>query len=297
MNYLKGYRALGFLALLLALGMAILFPRKHRDEVEVNSGTHSSRATDSAAAAGHVSGMDIPSELGVLNRVTPKANRRLVETKNADANLPSFGDTAILTKAGLIAPPTKLAKEKPKQRVADAAPLVSLKSTDWKGNSDALVNALRARGGLSIDHIAIMNLLLGKELFGWQEIDRDWIGDELMTFLRHDEPERAFATLKSIQESPSAPPAMRDYSIQHISRLVIDKIIAREGSEYIWQTFRKNDAITTSTALISLHRVSEQTPNLVSPDAVIHEAMQLLSSGDERLQVTAQAIVKDTQKH
>jgi hypothetical protein len=168
----------------------------------------------------------------------------------------------------------------------------SIKSEDWKGAANLLVNALRAGDRFEIDHDQLMDFLRGKDLLGWPESYRNWIGDELMTALRQDMPKSAFEDLKSIVADSTAPAAMRDYSVQHISHLVTGGVIGKEGAEYIWQTLEKNDPQTLSTALISLHRLSEQVPDLVHAQVVQAAAERLKESPDERTRITAESILK-----
>ena len=137
-----------------------------------------------------------------------------------------------------------------------------------------------------------MDFLRGKDLLGWPESNRNWIGDELMTALRQDMPDKAFESLKSIEADSTAPAAMRDYSVQHISHLVTSGVIDKEGADYIWRTLEKNDPQTLSTALISLHRLSEQVPDLVSAQDVQAAAERLKESPDERTRITAESILK-----
>ena len=114
-----------------------------------------------------------------------------------------------------------------------------------------------------------------------------------MTALRQDMPETAFGDLKSIVDNPEAPEAMRDYSIQHITHLVTSGTIGQDGADYIWQALKKNDVQTSSTALMSLHRLSEQVPNLVSADKVRAAAERLKNTSDERTRITAESILNN----
>lgn len=168
----------------------------------------------------------------------------------------------------------------------------SIKSGDWQEAANLLVNALRAGDRFEVDHGQLMDFLRGKDLLGWPEGTRNWIGDELMTALRQDMPQSAFEDLKSIEADSSAPAAMRDYSVQHISHLVTSGTIGQEGADFIWQTLGKNDPQTLSTALISLHRLSEQVPELVAAEKVKKAAERLRESPDERTRMTAQSILK-----
>ena len=168
----------------------------------------------------------------------------------------------------------------------------SIKSADWQGGANLLVNALRAGEGIEVNHDQLMEFLRGKDLLGWPESYRNWIGDELMTALRKDMPGSAFADLKAIETDSTAPAAMRDYSVQHISHLVTGGVIGKEGADFIWQTLEMNDPQTLSTALISLHRLSEQKPDLVPAKEVQAAAERLKSNPDERTRITAESILK-----
>jgi hypothetical protein len=98
--------------------------------------------------------------------------------------------------------------------------------------------------------------------------------------------------VKAIQENQDAPAAMRDYSVQHISHLVTAGVIGSEGTDYIWKVLSQNDPVTAGTALISLQRISEQTPELVNAKDVAAAAGKLLDTKDARLLATARSIVK-----
>lgn len=168
----------------------------------------------------------------------------------------------------------------------------SIKAAEWKGASNLLVNALRSGDRFEVNHDQLMEFLRGKDLLGWPEGSRNWIGDELMTALRQDMPQSAFEDLKSIAEDSNAPAAMRDYSVQHISHLMTNGTIGPEGADYIWQTLKKNDPQTLSTALISLHRLSELVPDLVAAKQVQAAAERLKESPDERTRITVESILK-----
>jgi hypothetical protein len=197
-------------------------------------------------------------------------------------------DDDILTVGGVVKPEVVSAV-----KIDQSKQLKSIKSEDWDGKPNLLVNALRAGNGFEINHEQLMDFISGKELLGWPESLRNWIGDELMTALRQDMPETAFGDLKSIVDNPEAPEAMRDYSIQHITHLVTSGTIGQDGADYIWQALKKNDVQTSSTALMSLHRLSEQVPNLVSADKVRAAAERLKNTSDERTRITAESILNN----
>ena len=173
-----------------------------------------------------------------------------------------------------------------------ANPLHSLQAADWKNQANQLVNALRAGKRVDLDHALIMDFLQGKDLLGWPESSRNWIGDELMILLVKDLPARAFADLRIIQENPAAPAAMRDYSVQHIGELVTKAIAGAEGADYLWQTLGQNDPATLSTTLITLHLLSAEKPGLVSASRVAEAAQSLLNHPDLRTQITAKSILR-----
>lgn len=196
-------------------------------------------------------------------------------------------DDDILAMGGVLPVPTKSATEDSKINQ-----LKSIKSEDWKGEANLLVNALRAGEGFEVNHDELLAFISGKDLLGWPVGQRNWIGDELMTALRQDMPQSAFGDLKSIAENPAAPAAMRDYSVQHITHLMTSGVIGKEGADFIWQTVEKNEPQTLSTALISLQRLSEQVPDLVSTKQVQAAAESLKESPDERTRITAESILK-----
>lgn len=199
----------------------------------------------------------------------------------------SLTDDDILAMGGVVPVAAKPAANNDK-----TTRLRSMKSEDWKGEANLLVNALRAGEGFEVNHDQLLAFISGKDLLGWPEGLRNWIGDELMTALRQDMPKTAFGDLKFIVENTAAPAAMRDYSVQHISHLMTSGVIGQEGADFIWQTLEKNDSQTLSTALISLHRLSEQVPDLVAAKEVQATAERLKESPDERTRITAESILK-----
>lgn len=199
----------------------------------------------------------------------------------------SLTDDNILAMGGVIA-----VEAKPATHDGKLTRLKSIRSEDWKGEANLLVNALRAGEGFEVNHDQLLDFISGKDLLGWPEGFRNWIGDELMTALRQDMPKTAFGDLKSIVENTAAPAAMRDYSVQHISHLMTGGVIGKEGADFIWQTLEKNDPQTLSTALISLHRLSEQKPDLVPAKEVQAAAKRLKEGRDERTRITAESILK-----
>ena len=224
---------------------------------------------------------------------------------------PRISGSPVAAAPSSAAPPPVAAVPAPVAPVASGTPVVSapvvapavapvpvdnrphsIHATDWKNKANQLVSALRAGQGAEIDHALVMNFLQGKDLQGWSPDYRNWIGDELMIVLVHDLPERAFADLKTIQENPEAPAAMRDYSVQHIGDLVANGTIDQAGVDYIWQTLAQNDPATASTALVILHRLSEQKPALVPAARVAEAAQKLLASADQRSQITAKSILR-----
>ena len=211
------------------------------------------------------------------------------ESERALASVrPALGDDEILARGRVVA-------ERPKEVSPQASKeerMHSIRAGDWKRNASALVQALRAGQGFEIAQDQVMAFLHGKDLLGWPECYRNWIGDELMTALRQDTPLTAFRDLKAIQENLEAPAAMRDYSVQHISHLVMAGVIGSEGTDYIWKVLAQNDSVTAGTALVSLQRISEQMPELVSGRDVSAAAGKLLETKDDRLLATARSIVK-----
>lgn len=193
---------------------------------------------------------------------------------------------------GPPAPPAVLSAVPAAPPAAAANPLQSLRAADWKGNANHFINALRAGAIADLNHGHVMEFLQGKDLLGWPESYRNWIGDELMIVLVKDLPERAFADFRTIQENVAAPAAMRDYSVQHIGELVTKDIAGADGADYLWQTLGKNDPATLSTTLITLHILSGEKPGLVSASRVAEAAQSLLNHPDLRTQITAKSILK-----
>ena len=224
--------------------------------------------------------------------VLPVAGDSLGVPINAAAVFPgprkNFPDDEILAMGGVVPVAAMHAANDDK-----LTSLKSMKADDWKGEANLLVNALRAGEGFEVDHDQLMAFISGKDLLGWPEGLRNWIGDELMTALRQDMPKTAFGDLKSIVENTAAPAAMRDYSVQHISHLMTSGVVGQEGADFIWQTLEKNDSQTLSTALISLHRLSEQLPGLVSAKQVRAAAERHKESPDDRMRITAESILKN----
>jgi hypothetical protein len=114
-----------------------------------------------------------------------------------------------------------------------------------------------------------------------------------MTMLRQEVPQKAYELFSNIQTDGSAPEAMRDYSIQHISHLIADGQVGQEGADLIRAAYESGSTVLASTALISLHRLSEKSPELVKADDVKRYAQDSVNSTDERLKATAQAILKE----
>lgn len=215
-----------------------------------------------------------------------EAIARVSETSASHAR-PLIPDDDILTRGGVLPDAPKMLVTGDKVKGPR-----SIKSQDWKGEGNLLVNALRAGDQFEVDHDQLIGFLRGRDLLGWPEGYRNWIGDELMTALRQDMPKSAFEDLKLVEADSTAPAAMRDYSVQHISHLVTGGVIGQEGADYIWKTLEENDPLTLSTALISLHRLSEQVPDLVSAAKVRVAAERLKENPDERTRITAESILK-----
>jgi hypothetical protein len=194
-------------------------------------------------------------------------------------------DGAILLAGGVISQAAPVAD--PDQQTTRTKRLESLASKDWDGQGNLLVNELRAGNGFSVEWQQVEDFLLGKDLLGWPEGQRNWIGDELMTMLRQEQPSQAYELLARIQADANAPEAMRDYSIQHISHLIGDGQAGQEGVEIIRQAFESGDPVLASTALISLHRLSEKIPDLISPQSVKSYAEKTKQSTDFRLKLSA----------
>jgi hypothetical protein len=203
------------------------------------------------------------------------------------------GNDAILAAGGVIEAKPKLVAE---EAVSRGARLKSILAKDWESKANLLVNDLRAGKGFEIGLDQVEAFLRGKDLYGWPEGQRNWIGDEMMTMLRQEMPAKAYEIFRDIQADASAPDAMRDYSIQHISHLIADGQVGQEGVSLIRAALESNNPILASTALISLRRLSEKTPQWITPDTVTQQAKTYQNSTDERLKATAQAILKELER-
>lgn len=190
-------------------------------------------------------------------------------------------------------PPAPQPEPPPQRESTPASGTNSISAQDYRG-PNALVNAMRGDPQFKIDHDLAMAFLQGKETLGWLEANRNWLGDEIMILLCKGDPQQAFSDMKTVQENPDAPVVMRDYSVQHIAAIVGEQAIGREGADYIWQVLKANDPATLSTALVSLQRLSEDRPDLVTQAQVAQAAQSLLSHADLRTQITAKSILKGT---
>jgi hypothetical protein len=258
---------------------------------ERNSFTGNSHRPRSAyAGMGSLEGRDATEILPVQPLAIP-AGVLGEETQNPPTPRVIAEDDAILLAGGVIshaAPATH-----PDQQTTRTKRLESLASKDWDGQGNLLVNELRAGNGFSVEWQQVEDFLLGKDLLGWPEGQRNWIGDELMTMLRQEQPSQAYELLARIQADANAPEAMRDYSIQHISHLIGNGQAGQEGVEIIRQAYQSGDPVLASTALISLHRLSEKAPDLISPKSVKSYAEKSKQSTDFRLKQSALAILKE----
>lgn len=199
-------------------------------------------------------------------------------------------DDAILAAGGVIEAKPKLAAE---DAVSRGARLKSILAKDWDGQGNLLVNELRAGKGFEVGLDQVETFLRGKDLYGWPEGQRNWIGDEMMTMLRQEVPAKAYEIFRDIQADANAPEAMRDYSIQHISHLIGDGHVGKDGVDLIRQAYESGNPVLASTALVSLHRLSEKLPEFIRPQDVKTYAEQSQNSSDLRLQQSALAILKD----
>jgi hypothetical protein len=217
-----------------------------------------------------------------------------IKTDADDAEVPERNqrviaeDDAILAAGGVIEAKPKLAAD---EAVSRGARLKSILAKDWDGQGNLLVNELRAGKGFEVGLDQVEAFLRGKDLYGWPEGQRNWIGDEMMTMLRQEVPAKAYEIFRDIQADANAPEAMRDYSIQHISHLIGDGHVGQEGVSLIRAAVETGNPVLASTALISLHRLSEKTPELIKPEDVKQYAETHKTSQDQRLKATASAIL------
>jgi hypothetical protein len=168
----------------------------------------------------------------------------------------------------------------------------SIRAEDWEGRGNLLVNELRAGNGFEVSLDQVEAFLRGEDLYGWSEGQRNWIADEMMTMLRQELPAKGYEIFSQIQADSSAPAAMRDYSIQHISHLIADGHVGKEGVAIIRAALESANPATASTALISLQRLSEKAPNLITATEVMSYANRYVDSPDTRLQISARSIQK-----
>lgn len=201
-------------------------------------------------------------------------------------------DDVILITGGVIGDTTA---HDSKEIISRETRLESITAKDWQGQANLLINEIRAALGFQVPLDQIEVLLSGKDLYGWPEGQRNWIGDEMMTMLRQEVPQEAYRIFQQVIADTNAPNAMRDYSIQHISHMVIANQIGAEGVAVIRAALDSGDPIYASTALISLHRLSEETPQWISSTEVQAAAKNYQDSTDQRLQATAKAILKEAQ--
>lgn len=210
-------------------------------------------------------------------------------TEEQERNQRMFAeDDAILALGGVIEAKPKLAAD---EAVSRGARLKSILAKDWDGQGNLLVNELRAGKGFEVGLDQVEDFLRGKDLYGWPEGQRNWIGDEMMTMLRQEVPAKAYEIFHDIQADANAPEAMRDYSIQHISHLIGDGQVGTEGVALIRAALESGNPVLASTALISLQRLSEKTPELIKPEDVKQYAETHKTSQDQRLKATASAIL------
>jgi len=200
-------------------------------------------------------------------------------------------EDAILAAGGVLARRPKMSAPAPLSR---SVRLNSISAKDWDGKVNLFVVELRAGKGFEVRLDQVEIFLSGKDLYGWEEGHRNWIGDEMMTMLRQEMPAKAYEIFREIQADATAPDAMRDYSIQHISHLIADSHVGQEGAELIRAAYESGNTVLASTALISLHRLSEKTPEFVKAEDVKRYAQDSVNSSDERLKATAQAILNES---
>lgn len=226
----------------------------------------------------------------------PPGSLTTIEKEADDAEVPERNqrvipeEDAILAAGGVIEAKSKLAAKEADSR---GTRLKSILSKDWGGQGNLLVNELRAGKGFEVGLDQVEAFLRGKDLYGWPEGQRNWIGDEMMTMLRQEVPAKAYEIFRDIQSDANAPEAMRDYSIQHISHLIADGQVGQDGVALIREALESNNPVLASTALISLHRLSEKSPDFIKAEDVKAYAEAYKASQDERLKATAAAILKD----
>jgi hypothetical protein len=255
----------------------------------ISSTSHASRKLGNANLTSDSSGKQI------LPLTLPPGNPQTnVENEGVLVDRILSDDDAILAKGRVsFTADTTLQSTHAAEIAARLKHLESLTSKDWGGQPNLLVNEIRAARGFQIPLDQVEALLAGKELYGWTEGQRNWIGDELMIMLRQEVPKEAYRIFQQVLADTNAPDAMRDYSIQHISHMVAANQVGAEGVAAIRAALDSGDPIYASTALISLHRLSASQPQFISPEQVAAMAQLQVKSTDQRIQLTAKAIRKE----
>ncbi len=298
---MKRYNLSFIVLLLLAAGLFVWRGSRDGDHqahasaplTSLEPGKTASRKSSSMNASEVANSRDAFSEArkGSSLSIAPGDVKRLSdeEEENIPAR-PISSDDAILAAGGLevkqAAPQAAGVLDSRKAR------LKSIMAKDWEGQGHLLVNELRAARGFEVPLQTVEDFLRGKDLFGWPEGQRNWIGDEMMTMLRQEVPHKAYELFRDIQADVNAPDAMRDYSIQHISHLIADGHVGQEGVHLIRMAYESGNPVLASTALISLHRLSEKTPDSIPAKTVRQYAEKSANSQDARLSATARSILK-----
>jgi hypothetical protein len=118
--------------------------------------------------------------LGSLPMIEKEADA--VEVQERNQRVIAEND-AILAAGGVIeAKPKNPADE----AVSRGTRLKSILAKDWESKANLLVNELRAGKGFEVGLDQVEAFLRGKDLYGWPEGQRNWIGDEMMTMLRQE---------------------------------------------------------------------------------------------------------------
>lgn len=298
MNQSKKLTILAFAALL----VAVVFVWKKRAAENSNRGDPGVMAPvtakrNSENLRGDTGHSPVEEVIDVKPLVIPPGSLPMLEKEPEDIEGPERNqrmiaeDDDILAAGGVIEAKPKLPAE---DAVSRGARLKSILAKDWDWQGNLLVNELRAGRGFEVGLDQVETFLRGKDLYGWPEGQRNWIGDEMMTMLRQEVPAKAYEIFRDIQSDANAPDAMRDYSIQHISHLIGDGQVGKEGVDLIRQAYESGNPVLASTALVSLHRLSEKLPELISPQDVKTYAEQSQNSSDLRLQQSALAILKES---
>jgi hypothetical protein len=196
-------------------------------------------------------------------------------------------------------------------RVSSRLPLLSGSAMEHDSGEGAALEALENDGGPVYERVRELQDLRGREFseaerarimeflsgIGWPEdIAQEsihWMGDELLTALRLQEPrqEDLAARLAEVAFLPGADPVIRDYIIQHLGHLWEQLGVREEIEVAMWAALDTEDETTPGTALIALSRGYAREGNQMSLEKVRARALELAANSAKPLPVRATAFV------